>query len=66
MIERWIPGFDPPYVVAIVELEEGWRMATNLVDCAPEDVAVDLPVRVSFRTAGDVTLPFFVPVEESR
>ena len=57
-----VPSLAVPYVVAIVELEEGWRMATNVVDCAPEGVAVGLPVRVSFRPAGDVTLPYFVPL----
>ena len=61
-----VPSLAVPYVVAIVELEEGWRMATNVVDCAPEDVAVGLPVSVSFRRAGDVTLPFFIPSKESR
>jgi hypothetical protein len=30
---------DVPYVVALVELEEGVRMPTNIVDCAPEAVA---------------------------
>lgn len=55
-----VPSLAVPYVVAIVELEEGWRMATNVVDCPPEDVAVGLAVRVSFRRVSEVTLPFFV------
>ena len=46
----WIPGFDPPYVVAIVELEEqaGLRLTTNIVGCSPDDVSVDMPVEVVF------------------
>ena len=56
------PAFDIPYVVAIVELEEGFTMLTNLVDCDPEDVAVGLPVEVVFRAMTDeITLPYFRP-----
>ncbi|TFH24180.1 MAG: OB-fold domain-containing protein, partial [Myxococcales bacterium] len=51
-----------PYVVAIVELEEGWHMLTNVVGCDPADVRVGLPVRVAFRRMSDeITLPMFVP-----
>ena len=54
------PEFDAPYVVAIVELEEGWHMLTNLVDCTPEEVAIGLPVEVDFRAVSDeITLPCF-------
>ena len=38
-----------PYVPAVVELEEGPRLMTNIVDCDPESLAVGLPVRVAFR-----------------
>ena len=55
------PEFDAPYVVAIVELEEGWHMLTNLVDCRPEEVAIGLPVEVDFRAVSDeITLPCFL------
>ena len=37
------------YVLAYVELEEGPRLMTNIVDCDPESLAVGLPVRVAFR-----------------
>ena len=54
------PAFAVPYVVAIVELEEGWYMLTNLVDVAPEAVRVGLPVEVTFRPMSDeITLPYF-------
>jgi uncharacterized OB-fold protein len=56
------PAFAVPYVVAIVELEEGWHMLTNLVDVAPEAVRVGLPVEVTFRRMSEaITLPYFRP-----
>jgi len=58
------PAFarDLPYVVAIVELEEGVRMVTRLVDCPPENLHVDMPVEVTFvEVDGGVALPYFRP-----
>jgi uncharacterized OB-fold protein len=56
------PQFETPYVVAIIELEEGWYMLSNVLDCAVDDVEVDMPVRVEFRKmTEDITLPYFVP-----
>jgi len=41
-----LPGFEPPFAVALVELEEqpGLRLASYLVDVAPDDMAVGMPV----------------------
>jgi uncharacterized OB-fold protein len=55
-----------PYVVAIVELEEGPRLMTNVEGCEPEDVRCGMPVVVSFRTDADdagatAVVPVFVP-----
>ena len=59
------PVFEPPYTVAIIELEEGWHMLTNLVECEPEDVQIGLPVEVIFRKMSDeITLPLFRPRTE--
>lgn len=61
----WIPGFAPPYVIAIVEIEEqrGLRLTTNLVNCTPDELRLDLPVRVLFEEREDgVFLPLFEPV----
>ena len=56
------PTFEVPYVVAIVELEEGWHMLTNLVDIAPGAVSVGTRVEVAFRAMSDeITLPYFRP-----
>jgi len=56
------PAFaaDAPYTVVIVELEEGVRMLSRMVDCAPGAVAIGMPVAVEFVAAADsVRLPYF-------
>ncbi len=54
---------DPPYVVALVETDEGVKMMTNVVDCDPKDVHIDMEVEVVFDDVTDeVTLPKFRPV----
>jgi len=56
------PAFEVPYVVALVELEEGPMFGTNIVGCAPESVKIGMPVEVTFSDVGDdVTLPLFKP-----
>ena len=55
---------DIPYVVAIVELEGGARIPTNLVgiDPDPEKIKVGMAVEVSFENVSEsVTLPKFKP-----
>ena len=41
-----------PFVVAYVELQEGPRVMTNIVDCAPEDVSVGMAVTLVFHDTG--------------
>ncbi|MDA0241393.1 MAG: OB-fold domain-containing protein, partial [Proteobacteria bacterium] len=36
------PGFEPPYAIAVVTLEEGPRMMTNIVECEQTPVALEL------------------------
>jgi len=58
------PAFsaDTPYNVTIVELEEGPRLHTTLVDCPNDHIRIGMPVEVVFdRVADDVTLPRFRP-----
>jgi hypothetical protein len=56
------PEYEVPYAVAIVELEEGWHMLSNLVDCEAEEVEIGMAVEVTFRRMSDeVALPFFRP-----
>lgn len=60
----WIPGFPPPYLIAIVEIVEqrGLRITTNLVHCTPDELRMDLPVTVLFEEReGGVFLPLFEP-----
>lgn len=59
----WLPGFDPPYVVAIVALEEDpdVRLTTNIVGCDPGDVHIGQEVAVRFEQHEDVWLPLFEP-----
>jgi uncharacterized OB-fold protein len=62
--QRWIPGFEPPYVIAIVEIEEqpGLRVTTNLVNCSPDGLRKDLPLKVLFEERDEgVFLPLFEP-----
>ena len=60
-------GLDPaqrarvPYVVAIVELEEGPRLTTNIVDCEVDGVFVGMPVHATFEDLGRETLIHFKP-----
>jgi len=61
----WGKAFDDslPYVVAMVELEEGVRMLSTVVGYAPEEVRIGMPVAVTFDpVTPEVTLPRFRPV----
>ena len=68
-IESWsivwrpqVPAFSAPYAVAIVALDEGYQMVSNIVGCEPADVVVGLRVVVEFHGVGDgVVLPYFTP-----
>jgi len=52
-----------PYIAAVVELEEGPRMMTRVVDCAPDEITVGLPVTVAFEELDDeIVAPVFRPV----
>ena len=52
-----------PYAVALVTLEEGPTMMTNIVGCAPEKVAIGMPVEVTFEDwTEEISIPKFKPV----
>jgi uncharacterized OB-fold protein len=58
------PGFaeDVPYVLALVELEEGVRMFTNIVECDPRSVTIGMPVEVTFvQATNQISVPYFKP-----
>ena len=58
-----MPGWrdETPYVAAIIALEEGVRMTSTVVECAPSEVRVDMPVEVTFVDEGTYVLPRFRP-----
>ena len=57
-----LPGFPERYVVALVDLEEGTRLVTNLIDVEPEDVRIGMAVELAVtRVDDELTLPLFRP-----
>jgi uncharacterized OB-fold protein len=61
---RPVPGFEPPYSIAVVELEEGPRMMSNIVEVeqTPEVLQLDMPLEVTFeRLTDEISLPLFRP-----
>jgi len=65
--QPWMPGPELPYVIGLVTIEEAEyvRLTTNLINCAPDEVRIGMPVRVVFEhhedVNGDVWLPLFEP-----
>ena len=62
------PQFMPdlPYVLAMVDLQEGIRMMTQIVECEPEAVEIGMDVDVIFQDITDQhALPLFRPSDES-
>jgi uncharacterized protein len=61
------PAFEAPYVVAIIELDEGYMMLSNIENVSPDDVRIGMRVRVDFiEVQASKWLPIFVPEEEVR
>jgi uncharacterized OB-fold protein len=55
-----VPSFDYPLPVVLVELEEGTRLVSNLLDVAVEDIAIGMPVVAELVTFDDeLTVPQF-------
>ena len=64
--QRPHPAWSEPYAIAIVELAEGPRMASNITHCeqTPEALVLDMPLVVDFQAMNeDITLPLFRPAE---
>lgn len=59
------PGFeeDAPYAIAIVKLEEGPQMMSNIVDIevTPENLILDMPLELAFQDRGNERVPVFKP-----
>ena len=60
---RAAPGFDAPYAIAVVQLEEGPRLMSNIVgvEQTPEALVLDMALEVTFEARGDVNVPLFRP-----
>ncbi|MDT3446813.1 OB-fold domain-containing protein [Pseudofrankia sp. BMG5.37] len=65
IVHRPAPGFEDraPYALAVVELEEGPRMMTNIVgiENTPENLILDMALRVTFEQRDGMALPVFEP-----
>jgi uncharacterized OB-fold protein len=61
--QSFMPGYDPPYVIAIVELDDDptIRLMTNIVGCEIDDVEIGMPVDVAFEASGEWFVPVFTP-----
>ena len=65
---RNVPGFVPPYSIAVVQLEEGPRMMTNIVEVeqTPAALRLDMPLEVVFQALNEeISLPLFRPAASS-
>jgi uncharacterized protein len=61
-----LPWFDDGYIVALVALDEGVRLVTNLVDVTAADTAIGMPVTVRYAEFdGGLVLPLFARAERS-
>lgn len=53
---------DVPYVVALIKLEEGVRLMSNLVNCEPDAARIGLTVMVTFeQRSTEIAIPQFQP-----
>jgi uncharacterized OB-fold protein len=55
------PAFTPPYAAAIVTLDEGYQMVTNIIETRVDALRIDMALRVDFRAVGELWLPYFRP-----
>ena len=57
-------GWTEPYAIAVVQLDEGPRMMSNIVgiENTPDNLVLDMALEVTFEPRGDVALPVFQPV----
>ncbi|MBL7492289.1 OB-fold domain-containing protein [Frankia sp. AgB1.9] len=65
-IQQWLPDMAPPYVIAVVTIDESddVRLTTNIVGVEPAEVHIGQRVQVSFEHHEDVWLPVFSPTGE--
>lgn len=56
-----IPGYELPFAVGLVDLEEGTRLVANVVDCPPGEIRIGMKVEISVEEVDDsgLRLPVF-------
>lgn len=61
--KQWVPGLPDRFVLAIVRIAEqdDVQLITNIVNCDPDSVTMDMPVKVVFEQHEDLFVPFFEP-----
>lgn len=58
-----VPGFKTPAIFAIIDLDEGPAIFSNVVECPPDRLHIGMRLRVTFEAwTDDVTLPKFQPL----
>ena len=61
------PAFDYPVLAALVDLEEGVRIVSNLTDVAPDDIRIGMSLEVTFEpTVDDQLVPIFRRADHTR
>jgi hypothetical protein len=61
------PGFQTPFALAVIDLDEGARMLSQVVGLPPEQVRIGLRVRVRMHAlTAEITLPEFVPDDDAQ
>ena len=55
------PAFqhDVPYAAVVIEMDEGVRLVSRVIDCPPDELEIDMPVAVAFERVGEIALPVF-------
>lgn len=61
--QPFVPGVATPFAIAVVNIAEqdDVNLTTNILEAAPADVAIGMPVQVTFEQRGDVYVPLFKP-----
>jgi len=58
------PAFEYPVPAVLVDLDEGVRVLSNMVDVDPHAIAIGMRVEVTFAPAGELAVPVFRPTED--
>ena len=65
-VPKEVYAADVPYLVALIDMDEGVRMASNIVGCKPDDVRAGMALQVVFeQVTPEITLPKFQPAESA-